>query len=122
MNSYRKPHYYYFTALIAFIGLFTLLMLWHTVISPSTRFPVALILIVSITPLLLPFRGFLKANKKSCVFMAYISLIYLLHGSAEAFVNTEERVYAMLETVFSLMLFLGITFYLRLSAKQPQTQ
>ena len=104
-------------ALAGFFGLFVLLMLWHTQFAPSVRFPVALVLLVTVTPLLLPMRGLLHGNTKSCAWAAYVSLIYFIHGSAEAYVNSAERLYAMLEIVLSLMLFLGATFYVRLRKK-----
>ena len=110
-----KPIYYHSLALAGFFGLFALLMLWHTVLAPSTRFPIALMLLITVTPLLLPMRGLLDRNRKSCAWTAYISLIYFIHGSAEAYVNMDERLYASLEIILSLMLFLGSTFYVRFS-------
>ncbi|WP_019868553.1 DUF2069 domain-containing protein [Methylovulum miyakonense] len=108
---------YYAAALIGFFGLFALLMLWHTVLVPANQFPVALVLLATVTPLLLPMRGLLSRHRKSCTWMAYISLFYFIHGSTEAYSNADERVYASLETVFSLMLFLGTTLYLRFAPK-----
>ncbi|MFI3187195.1 MAG: DUF2069 domain-containing protein [Methylococcaceae bacterium] len=112
-----KPLYYYFTALTGFFGLFALLMLWNTVLVPSTRFPVALVLLVAVTPLLLPMRGLLDRNPRSCAWAAYVSLIYFLHGSVEAYVNADERLYASLEILLSLMLFFGSAFYVRFVGK-----
>lgn len=113
-----KPIYCYITALTGFFGLFALLMLWNTILAPSTRFPVALVLLVAVTPLLLPMRGLLDRNPKSCAWAAYVSLIYFLHGTAEAYVNADERLYALLEVMLSLMLFFGTAYYVRLSGKQ----
>jgi uncharacterized membrane protein len=113
-----KPIHFYIVALCGFFGLFALLMLWNTVLAPSTRFPVALVLLVGVTPLLLPMRGLLDKNPRSCAWAAYISLIYFLHGTAEAYVNPDERLYASLEIVLSLMLFFGTAFYVRLAGKQ----
>ncbi|MEQ1621691.1 MAG: DUF2069 domain-containing protein [Methylococcales bacterium] len=113
-----KPNYFYILALVGFFGLFTLLMLWNTVLAPSTRFPVALVLLLGVTPLLLPMRGMLARNTRSCAWAAYVSLIYVTHGSVEAYVNTSERVYAGLEVAFSLMLFFGAAFYVRFIGKQ----
>lgn len=112
-----KPLYYYFTALTGFFGLFALLMLWNTVLVPSTRFPVALVLLVAVTPLLLPMCGLLDRNPRSCAWAAYVSLIYFLHGSVEAYVNADERLYASLEILLSLMLFFGSAFYVRFVGK-----
>ncbi|HEY8159389.1 MAG TPA: DUF2069 domain-containing protein [Methylobacter sp.] len=113
-----KPIYCYIMALTGFFGLFALLMLWNTVLAPSTRFPVALVLLVAVTPLLLPMRGLLDRKPKSCAWAAYVSLIYFLHGTAEAYVNADERLYASLEIMLSLMLFFGSAFYVRLAGKQ----
>lgn len=113
-----KPIYCYIIALTGFFGLFALLMLWNTVLAPSTRFPVALVLLIAVTPLLLPMRGLLDRNPGSCAWAAYVSLIYFLHGTAEAYVNADERLYAALEIMLSLMLFFGSAFYVRFAGKQ----
>jgi uncharacterized membrane protein len=113
-----KPIYFYIVALIGYFGLFALLMLWNTVLAPSSRFPVALMLLITVTPLLLPLRGFLDRNPKSCAWMAYISLIYFIHGSVETYVNANGRLYPSLEVILSLMLFFGATLYVRFAGKQ----
>jgi uncharacterized membrane protein len=100
-------------ALTGFFGQFILLMLWNTVLVPSKHFPVALILIIAVTPLLLPMRGFLARDRRSCAWIAYISLVYFIHGCVETYVNQHERLYAALEILLSLMLFFGTTLYLR---------
>jgi uncharacterized membrane protein len=112
-----KPLYFYTTALIGFFGLFALLMLWNTVLVPTSEFPVALILLVTVTPLLLPLRGLLNRNTRSCAWMGYLSLFYFIHGSIETYANTSQRIYPLLELIFSLMLFFGTTLYVRFSGK-----
>lgn len=105
--------YAHIVALVGFFGLFILLMLWHTLLVPATQFPVALILLVTVTPLLLPMRGLLNGKPKSCAWTAYISLLYFVHGCIEAYSNPDERLYATLEIIFSLMLFFGAIGYVR---------
>lgn len=112
-----KPTYCYIAALTGFFGLFALLMLWNTVLAPSTRFPVALVLLAVVTPLLLPMRGLLNRKPRSCAWAAYISLIYFLHGTAEAYANAGERLYATIEILLSLMLFFGAALYIRFADK-----
>ncbi|MGR8999664.1 MAG: DUF2069 domain-containing protein [Gammaproteobacteria bacterium] len=113
-----KPIYYYSVALAGFFGLFALLMLWNTVLAPFPRFPVALMLLITVTPLLLNMRGLLERKPKSCAWMAYISMIYFIHGSIEAYANVNGRLYASLEVMLSLMLFFGATLYVRFAGKQ----
>lgn len=108
-----KPIYAHYVALIGFFGLFILLMLWHTLLMPPTQFPVALVLLITVTPLLLPTRGLLNANRRSCAWAAYLSLLYFSHGAIEIYSNPNERIYALLELIFSLMLFFGANLYLR---------
>lgn len=106
-----KRVYYYYLALIGFFGLFILLMLWNTLLFPSRIFPVALVLLAVITPLLIPFREFLNANLKSCTWMSYLSLFYFTHGIAEAITTPAEMYYGLLEVFFSLLLCIGCSFY-----------
>lgn len=113
-----NPTYCYITALTGFFGLFALLMLWNTVLAPSAHFPVALVLLAVVTPLLLPMRGLLDRNPRSCAWAAYVSLIYFIHGSAEAYASADERLYAALEIALSLMLFFGSALYVRFAKKQ----
>lgn len=114
-----KPIYYHAVALAGFLGLFVLLMLWGTVLAPSSRFPVAMILLITVAPLLLPMRGLLAADRKGCAWSAYLSLLYFVHGCGEAYASADERLYAGLEILFSLMLFFGSTLYIRFAGKHP---
>lgn len=115
MNN--KPLYFYSIALAGFFGLFTLMMLWHTVLAPAQQIPVAFMLLITVTPLLLPMRGMLAKQPKSCAWMAYISLGYFVHGAIETYVNAHGRLYPSLEVVLSLMLFFGATLYVYFSGK-----
>jgi len=108
-----KPVYFYSLALVGFFGLFALMMLWPTVLAHPAHFPVALVLILTVGPLLLPMRGLLDQRLNSCSWAAYISLFYFIHGSVEAYSNSAERIYAGTEVLFSLALFFGATFYVR---------
>ncbi len=112
-----KRIYYYFMALTGFFGLFTLLMLWNSILSPSKHLPIALVLVFSVTPLLFPFRGLLNGNLKSCIWMSFISLFYFTHGVAEAYTTPAEFYYAMLEVLFSLLLCAGCAFYVYTAEK-----
>jgi uncharacterized membrane protein len=114
------PSYYHAVALAGFFGLFILSMLWYTVLAPPTSIPVALILLLTVTPLLLPMRGLLNGKLKSCSWAAYVSLLYFIHGSIETYSNPSERLYASLEVIFSLMLFLGAVGYVRGVKKSQQ--
>lgn len=114
--SKRKIHY--LIALTGFFGLFFLLMAWNTILAPSKHFPVALVLLLSISPILFPFRGLLNGNPKSCIWMTYLSLFYFTHGVTEAYLSPDEFYYALAEILFSLLLCTGAGLYVY-SAEKP---
>ena len=116
----QRIHFYYF-ALVGFFGLFLLLMAWPTLLAPASKFPTALVLLISVGPLLLPFRGLLDRNLKSCTWMCYLSLPYFAHGVVESYVNQGERVYALREVAFSLLLCLGAGLFVYKAEKVPQS-
>jgi uncharacterized membrane protein len=108
-----QTDFFYGLALTGFFGLFGLLMLWPTLLEPPTHMPVALFLLVMVTPLLLPMRGLLKQHSRSFVWAAILSLLYFMHGSVEAYAGKSDRWPALAEVALSLILFLGATCYLR---------
>ena len=98
--------YYHYLSLFGFFGLFLLLMSWPTLIAPNSQVPTALILLITVGPLLLPFRGLLNRNLKSCTWMSYLSLPYFAHGVAESYAG-HSLLYPVLEIIFSLLLCFG---------------
>ena len=101
---------YYYIGLTGFFGLFLLLMAWPTLLAPDHALPTAPILLISVGPLLLPFRGLLDRNLKSCTWMTYLSLPYFAHGAAETYAS-QFWLYPALESLFSLMLCFGAGLY-----------
>lgn len=113
----RNSQFYYNAALIAYFALFGLLMAWFTILVPPTKVPVAIVLLLMLTPLVLPLRGFLRGNPRSCTWISYISLIYFIHGVVESYANVAERWYAVTETILALILFFGTIYYVRFRNK-----
>ncbi len=107
------PGILHLIAIIGFLGLFGLIMLWNTALTPPSKIPTALLILISATPLMLPMRGFLSGKKKSCAWMAYVSIIYSIHGCIEAYASPSTRNLAFLEIILSLMVFFASSFYIR---------
>ncbi len=102
---------YHHLASAGYFGLFLLRMAWFTLLFPSPAFPTALGLLLTVGPLLLPLRGFLRRNLKSCTWMSYLSLPYFIHAVIALYADAAERPYAALECLTSLMLCFGAGFY-----------
>ena len=106
----QRIHYYY-VGLTGFFGLFVLLMIWHTLLTPEPHLPTALLLLMTVGPLLLPFKGFLNRQLKSCTWTSYLSLPYFIHGVIEAYANPTQRWISLAEILFSLLLCFGAGLY-----------
>lgn len=112
-----KPIFFHYLALGGYFGLFALMMLWPTALAASTRFPVALILVATVTPLLLLLRGLLASNPKSHAWAGFLSLPYFVHGTVEMYASAGTRHLAAAEILFSLLLFFGSALAIRFSRK-----
>ncbi len=109
----KNPTLYYRIALVGYFGLLFLVLLWETVILPSTTLPIAPILAAKLIPLLFVVRGLLYARPYTCAWAAFLSMLYFIHGVLAVFSTGLEQLLAALEILFSQMLFLGCTFYIR---------
>jgi uncharacterized membrane protein len=100
-------------ALVAYLALLALTLVWHAWLAPSVYFPVSLVVLVMAGPLLLPLRGLLHGRPRSHLWAAFLSLLYFTHGVGEAVANPSQRWPALAETVLSLALFFAATLYVR---------
>ena len=104
--------------LSGYFGLLILLLAWNTWLAPSRYFPTALVLIVLVVPLLVPLRGLLHGRVYTHSWVTFLAVFYMTLGIAEAVANPAQRYLAVLETVFSLMLLLGASWYARCARRQ----
>ena len=107
-----------FASVVAYFGLFLLLMAWHAWLAPSTYFPVALVLLVMVTPLLVPLRGLLHGRPYTYAWTSLLALAYFAHGLVEAYVNPAERLYASAEALLALGLFATCVLYARWRSRE----
>ncbi len=115
LPSFMQRIYYYYLGLFGFFGLFTLLMMWNSVLSSAQNRPTALLLLFIVGPLLLPFRGLLRQSLKSCTWMSYLSLPYFVHGIIEMYASNSPM--AALEVLFSLLMCFGTGLYVYTAPK-----
>ena len=111
------------SSLVSWFALFILMLLWNTILAPSQHFPVSLVLIVLVGPLLFPLRGLLHGKPYTHAWSSFLIMLYFIHGIQEAWVNPEERLYAILEIIFSMTFYTSAILYARLAGRaQKQAQ
>jgi len=108
----------YRVALGGYFGLFLLLMAWTTWLAPPQHFPVALVLLLLVGPLLFPLRGLLHGRPYTFAWTSFLALAYFVHGVGEAFASPAERELALLEVFFSTLLYVGAVTFARLRGRE----
>lgn len=82
-------------------------------IAPSPHFPVGLVLLAVVLPLLLPLRGLLHGRAYTHAWAGYIALPYIAYGVMEWFSNPALSYYAASLTLLSLVFFISGMAYAR---------
>lgn len=104
-------------ALTGFLGLIVSILIWNAFLAPSGKYPVALVLMLLLVPLMIPLRGLLYGRRYTHAWVSMLALFYFALGVADAYSDPVDRWYGVAVTAFSLMLFAGSIFYVRLSAR-----
>jgi len=113
------------TTLTGYFGLLLLLMVWIIWLTPSgsSHLPTSLALVLLVGPLMFPLRGLLHGRPYTHAWASFIALFYLFLGISNAWSSDgQQRLLAILEILFSTLLYLGAMFYARLRGKQLKEQ
>lgn len=116
MNS----RFYYLLALTGYFGLFFLLLIWTVYLAPPTIFPVSIVLVFYVGPLLIPMRGLLYGKLYTHAWLHFMALFYFTIGVMVAAANVEERLYALIQVALSIMMFIGSMMYVRVKAREKR--
>lgn len=108
-----------FAALLtSYFGLIAFMTLWIVLLAPPETFPISLVLIVCVLPLLLPMRGVLHGRDTSANWATYLSLLYLMHGISEIYAAPDTRWLGVIETFLSSILFASSSLYINRVEKE----
>ena len=108
----------YLLTLTGYFGTLVILTAWYGWLAPAARLPVALVLIILVTPLLLPLRGLLHGRKYTYAWSCFLALLYFTHGVVEAYSDALTRPLALLEITFSSIWFLSAMAYIKTARVQ----
>jgi uncharacterized membrane protein len=125
MEYVKKHHLYQNIALTGYFFLIIILMLNIVWLIPSRHFPVALVMLVIVSPLLFPMRGLLNARVYTYQWASFLSLAYFAHGISEMSAYPQQWYAGLLETLAATAMYLGCVLYARLfkqAAKQKKSQ
>jgi len=107
------PRLLYALTLTGYLGTFALMTAWYAWLAPSIHFPVALVLLLLVTPLLFPLRGMLHARRYTIAWSCFIALLYFTHGIVEAWHSEITRHLGVLEVVLTTLWFCAGIAYIK---------
>lgn len=110
------------SALISYFALLSTVLLWNTVLSPSTQFPVGLVLLFTALPLLFPLWGMLNGKAYTHAWVSFLALYYFLIGVGDAYADPVDRIYGYIVVALSCTLFLSCMYYARYQGRQDKQQ
>lgn len=93
----------YRVGLAAWAALLILQLIWHAWLVPPERMPLALVLAITVLPLLLPLTA-LRNVRRALLWVGVLSLFYFCHGVAEAWSSSTERWLGVAEIALTLLL------------------
>ena len=109
-------------ALTGYFGLILLILVWNIWLSPPKALALPLVLALALAPLLLALAGLLYGRPYTYAWISFLSLLYFTHGTVEAYSNPADRLPALLEVGFSVMLYVGAIMFARLRGRELKQQ
>lgn len=103
----------YTLTLTGYLGTLALLIAWYGWLSPPEHFPVALALLLLVTPLLFPLRGILHGRRYTFAWSCFLALLYFTHGVMEAYSSEVDRYLGLLEVCLATLWFVAAMVYVR---------
>ncbi|WP_017941385.1 MULTISPECIES: DUF2069 domain-containing protein [unclassified Thioalkalivibrio] len=106
-------------ALIAYLALLGLILVWTTWIDPPEIVPISVALVILVLPLLFPLRGMLHGRRYTHAWSSLLALAYVTLGITLA-AAADARLYGLLMTAASLAWFAGCLLYVKLDARRAR--
>jgi len=107
-------------ALVSYVALLTLSVLWEGWLAPAPRAPAGLWLTLKALPLLIPLFGVLHGRPKAHIGAELLVLLYFMEGLIIAYLHRHDALtaggplpYAWLEIVLSLVFIASSAYYVR---------
>lgn len=94
-------------ACAAWLALVALQPLWHGLLAPPARVPVAVAVLAATVPIALPLLA-LRRLHRALLLAAIVAMAYFCHGVMEAWAAPDVRALALVEAALALALALAV--------------
>ncbi|MDG1814736.1 MAG: DUF2069 domain-containing protein [Glaciecola sp.] len=112
-----KTALYRTLSLVGYFGLLAWVIIWHFALT-NTEYSVTFILLLYVLPLVFPLYGIVKGKPYTHAWASFVVLLYLMHGITAWYSIPEQWLYALIEVIFSVIMFTGCSMYARLRGQE----
>jgi uncharacterized membrane protein len=112
-----KTALYRTLSLVGYFGLLAWVIIWHFALT-NTEYSVTFILLLYVLPLVFPLYGIVKGKPYTNAWASFVVLLYLMHGITAWYSIPEQWLYALIEVIFSVIMFTGCSMYARLRGQE----
>ncbi|NQZ04395.1 DUF2069 domain-containing protein [Idiomarina sp.] len=114
-NMAPKTRFFRIATQLGYWLLLALLVIWHGVMpeTDEAALPTYLSLIFWVLPMLFPLLGLVKGKPYTHAWFNFILMFYFLHGLTTVYTHPDERLWSVLEIIFTTIAFIGATGFAR---------
>lgn len=104
-------------SLASYLGLIAWVMAWIIVLGDVAREHISLLLLLGVTPLLLPLRGVLAGRDKALIWGALVVLLYAVFGGMDAWSDDARPWLGLGMAGLSMLYLFSASFFVRWRAE-----
>jgi uncharacterized membrane protein len=110
-----------YIALISHLSLIVWMSVWYFVLPMTADYSIAFKILFYILPLLLPLPGIVQGKPYTHAWACFIVLLYLLHGITVIYAEPSQMIYATIELILAVSMFVSCSSFARLRGQELGT-
>lgn len=110
---HKNTKHYRLLALTCHVLLLLWIIVWQFLLRTEQVYSVLFVVVVYIIPLVLPLPGVIKGKPYTHAWANFIVLFYVIHGLTILYAEPHEWIYACIELLLAIGMFVGCSVYAR---------
>lgn len=110
-----------YIALCSHFALLAWMIVWYFFLPITADYSVTFKILFYIMPLLLPLPGIIQGKPYTHAWASFIVLLYFLHGITVTYAEPSQMIYAIIELLLAVSMFIGCSSFARLRGQELGT-
>jgi uncharacterized membrane protein len=110
-----------YLALCSHLALLAWMIVWYFFLPMTADYSITFKILFYILPLLLPLPGIMQGIPYTHAWASFIVLLYFLHSITVIYAEPSQLLYAIIELVLAICMFLGCSSFARLRGQELGT-